>query len=384
MSQFLPIGNYEWVASQEYLLKNLAMQKKYLEKILKTKADASKGYFLNIKAHFPLKTHDYLKDLPPAMENVAVGKNMLCPYNTELVDKMDGRCFSVTEKLVPHLGPRKNYVIHYQELQYYVKLGIVVDEVSEILSFDQTNWLEPYIAFNTEKRNEAKKARNTFLSDFFKLMNVSVYSKTMENVRKYQDVKLMRMNNERDVKAFLNKVRKPSFKYGRQLGDTLVGAHMGKASVTLNKPIIVGAAVLGLSKLHMYEFWYGYVKEKYGVKAQLGYMDTDSFIFQVKTEDIYKDMNERPDLFNLNGDPTVGKFKDETPGNVITESFHICAKSYHYVLADKSILSKHKGVSKNGMREMASNTYFPTLEGSLLDDLIDKSLLTNQEIKNKD
>ena len=138
-----------------------------------------------INSHFPLKTHDYLKDLPPAVENVAVGKNMLCPYNTELVDKMDGGRFSVTEKLVPHLGPRKNYVIHYQELQYYVELGMVVDEVLEILSFDQTNWLAPYIAFNTKKRQEAKKAGNTFLSDFFKLKNNAAYGKTIENVRKY-------------------------------------------------------------------------------------------------------------------------------------------------------------------------------------------------------
>src|SRR5271170_3157035 len=114
-------------------------------------------------------------------------------------------------------------------------------------------------------------------------MNNSVYGKTMENVRKYQDIKLMKMNNERDEKVFLNKVCKPSFKYGRQLGDTLVGAHMEKASVTLNKPIIVRASVLGLSKLHMYKFWYGYVKEKYGDKAILGYMDTGSYIFQVKT-----------------------------------------------------------------------------------------------------
>ena len=146
----------------------------------------------------------------------------------------------------------------------------------------------------------------------------------------------MKMNNEQDEKAFLNKVRKPSFKYGRPLGDTLVGAHMGKASVTLNKPIIVGVSVLGLSKLHMYRFWYGYVKERYGDKAQLGYMDTDSFIFQVETEDIYKDMAERPDLFDLNDSKTIGLYKDETPGNVITESMHIRAKLYHYVLADKS------------------------------------------------
>jgi hypothetical protein len=101
-----------------------------------------RGYFLNINANFPLKTHEYLKDLPPAVENITVEKDWLCPYNAKLVEQLDGGRFSVTEKLVPHLGPRKNYVIHYQELQYYVKLGIVIDKVSEILSFDQTNWLE--------------------------------------------------------------------------------------------------------------------------------------------------------------------------------------------------------------------------------------------------
>ena len=195
----------------------------------------------------------------------------------------------------------------------------------------------------------------------------------MENVRKYQDVKIMKNINERDEKAFLNKVRKPSFKYARQLGPTLVGAHMGKASVTLNKPIIVGASVLGLSKLHMYEFWYGYWKEKYGDDVELGYMDTDSYIIKCKTKDIYKDMAERPDLFNLNGDQTVGKFKDETPGNVITESFQIRSKSYHYVLVDKTTNSRHKGVSKKGMGEMATDTYMSKLAGSLFDDLVDKS-----------
>ncbi|GBB96747.1 hypothetical protein RclHR1_28220001 [Rhizophagus clarus] len=125
---------------------------------------------------------------------------------------------------------------------------------------------------------------------------------------------------------------------------------MGKASVTLNKPIIVGASVLGLSKLHMYRFWYGYVKERYGDNAQLGYMDTDSFIFQVDTEDIYKDMAEHPDLFDLNDTKTIGLFKDETPG-----------------------------VSKKGMEEIATDTYMPSLEGSLLDDPIDKSSLSEQE-----
>ena len=309
------------------------------------------------------------------MKNVTVGKNWLSPYNEELVNNLDGRRFSKTEKLVPHLGPRKDYVIHYQELQYYVKLGMIVDEVSEILSFDQTNWLAPYIALNTEKRQGAK---NAFEKDFFKLVNNSVYGKTMENVRKYQDVKLMKINNEWDEKAFLNKINKPSFKYSRQLEDTLTGAYIGKASVTLNKPIIVGASVLGLSKLLMYHFWYDYVKERYGDNAQLGYMDTDSFIILIMTEDIYKDMAERPDLFDLNNSKTIGLFKDETPGNVITESMHIQAKLYHYVLAErepngKTTNSKHKGVSKKGMCEMATDTYFPSLGGTLLDDPVDEA-----------
>ncbi|CAG8772175.1 8011_t:CDS:1, partial [Ambispora leptoticha] len=200
-------------------------------------------------AHFPIKTHDYLSDLPPAVETIVVKRNWLCPYTTKLVDTLDSGHFLETEKLVLHLGLRKDYVIHYQELQYYIKLGMVVDKVTEILSFNQTNWLEPYILFNTEKRNEAKKDGNTFLSNFFKLINNSVYGKTIENVCKYQDVKLMAMNNEQDEKKFIKQVRKPSFKYARLLGNTLVEAHMGKASITLNKPIIVGASVLGLSKL---------------------------------------------------------------------------------------------------------------------------------------
>ncbi|RGB28714.1 hypothetical protein C1646_818951 [Rhizophagus diaphanus] len=283
------------------------------------------GHLVNmhqIKTH-----HDYLRDLPPAVKNVAVGKDWLSPYNKELVNNLDGGCFFKTEKLVPHFGSRKDYVIHYLELQYYyVKLGMVVDEVSEILSFDQTNWLALYIAFNTEK---CQGAKNAFEKDFSKLMNNSVYGKTMENVCKYQDIKLMKLNNEQDEKAFWKKVSSPRFKYGRLLGDTLVDAHMGKASVTLNKPIIIGASVLGLSKLHMYEFWYGY--------------------------DIYKDMSEHPDLFDLNDSKTIGLFKDETPG-----------------------------VSKKGMEEMATDTYMPSLEGSLLDDPIDKSSLSEQEAMRAD
>ncbi|CAH1767592.1 11897_t:CDS:1, partial [Entrophospora sp. SA101] len=354
MSQFLPIRNYKWEARRAHLKDNPELQFEWLETIQKTKSDASRGYFVNIKAHFPIGTHDKLKDLPPAVENIAVKRDWLSYHNKEQIKKLDNNRFSSTKKLVTHLGPRDNYVIHYLELQYYVKLGLVIDEVYEILSFEQTNWLAPYIKFNTEMQ---QKAVNDFEKNFFKLMNNASFGKTMENVRNYQDVKLMPMRDKKDEKKYRKKVNKPSFKYARQLSEDLVGVHLGKQEVTLNKPIIVGASVLGLSKLHMYKFWYDYVKGKYGDKAILGYMDTDSFIFMTKTEDIYKDMAERPDLFDLNDSKVLGLFKDECPNNAISKSYHIRSKLYHYVLADKTTKSKHKGVSKNGMNEMAQNSY---------------------------
>ncbi|GBB96473.1 hypothetical protein RclHR1_27620002 [Rhizophagus clarus] len=193
---------------------NPKMGEKWLDITLRTKADSCRGLCLGGNAHFPYKTHDYLSDLPPAVENVAVEKDWLSPYNAKLVEKIDGDCFAKTEKLIiPHLGKRNYYVIHYQELQYYVKLRMIIDEVTEILSFEQSNWLAPYISLNTENHNEAKKAGNTFLSDFFILKNNACYGKTIENVRKYQDVKLMRNINEQDEKALLNKICSLRFKY---------------------------------------------------------------------------------------------------------------------------------------------------------------------------
>jgi len=353
MSQFLPIGKYQWEERRAQLKDNPDRQKQWLNKILNTKSNTHRGYFVNIKAHFPIETHDKL-DLPPAVENVAVKSDWLSFYNKEQIEKLDNNRFTSTEKLIPHLGERDEYVIHYQELQYYVKLGMVVDEIYEILSFEQTNWLAPYIKFNTEMR---QKATNDFEKNFYKLMNNAVYGKTMENVRNYQDVKLMPIRNKNDEKKYRKKVNKPSFKYARYLSRDLVGVHLGKQEVTLNKPIIVGASVLGLSKLHMYRFWYDYVKEKYANKAKLGYMDMDSFIYMVETEDVYKDMSERPDLFDLNDSKVIGLMKDECPNNIITEAFHLRSKLYHLVFADKTSKSKHKGVSKGGMKEMAQNAF---------------------------
>ena len=385
MSQYLPIGNYRWEYDDDYL--NYSdNNKKVLSTILKKKKDDTRGCFVQIKCHFPRETHDYLNDFPPAVENIKVGRNQLSPKQEEYLDKMGKTHYTSVPKLITHLGPRDGYVLHYAELQYYVKLGMVVDEVQKVLSFDQIPWLEPYISLNSKLR---KQAKNDFEKDFFKLMNNSVYGKTMENVRKHIDVKLLPLRNgkEKDERTLTNYIRKPSFKYARSLGNELIGIHMGKSEVILNKPIIVGAAVLGLSKLRMYEFWYDYIKVTYGNKVSLCYMDTDSFIYAAETEDIYQDMINNADHFDFSNYPSdhplleslpedqwmvnnkgermlknagvIGKFKDECPTYSMSEFYGIRAKLYHYVLENGNVSSRHKGVSKMGMQNTANNMIVP-------------------------
>ena len=90
MSQFLPIGKYKWLASRTVLSSKPDLQKKYLKIIFKTKTNAPRGYFLNIKAHFPNKLHDYFNDLSPAVENVTIKKNQFSPHNNKIVKDLDG------------------------------------------------------------------------------------------------------------------------------------------------------------------------------------------------------------------------------------------------------------------------------------------------------
>ena len=116
-------------------------------------------------------------------------------------------------------------------------------------------------------------------------MNNSVLGKTIENIRKHKDIKLI--NNK---KAYLRNVMKPNLKPGVFFSENLMGCEMGKIKVVMNKPVYLGQAILDLSKIVMYEFHYDYMKPKYGGNLKLCYMDTDSLMYHIKTEDFYEDI----------------------------------------------------------------------------------------------
>ena len=155
-------------------------------------------------------------------------------------------------------------------------------KVHRVIEFRQEKWLRPYIEMNTKLRMQAK---NDFEKDFFKLMNNAVFGKTMENVRNLIDIKIVTTDKRRSILA-----SEPNYHSTKYTSKDLLIMKMKNVEVKENKPIYLGQAILDIIKTLMYEFWYDYIKPRYGDKARLCYMDTDSFVMCIKTEDFYKDI----------------------------------------------------------------------------------------------
>ena len=207
-------------------------------------------------------------------------------------------------------------------------------KVHRIIEFNQEAWLKPYIDMNTELR---KMAKNDFEKDFFKLINNAVFGKTMENVRKHRDIKLVTTDKKRS-----KLVSEPNYHMINSISENLSIIEMKRTKVKMNKPIYLGLPILEISKLLMYEFWYDYMKPKYGDNVKLCYMDTDSFIMNIKTDNFYKDVannvEKRFDTSNYECDrplPTgknkkvIGLMKDELGGRIITEFVALRPKLIH-------------------------------------------------------
>ena len=210
---------------------------------------------------------------------------------------------------------------------------------------------------NTELR---KVTKNDFKKDFFKLMNNSVFEKTMENIRKHRDIKLVTTNKRRS-----KLVSEPNYHTINYISEDLSIIEMNKTKVKMNKPIYLGLSILEISKLLMYEFWYDYMKPKYNDNVKLCYMDTDSFIINIKTEDFYKDISndiekgfdtsnyevDRPFSTGKNK-KVIGLMKDELGGKIITEFVTLRLKTYSYLTDDCKEDKKAKGTEKCIIKRM--------------------------------
>ena len=327
MSEKLPMNGFKWVSDISEINENF---------IKSYNKNSDKGYILEVDVDYPSKLRKLHSDMPFLPERMIIDK---------------------TKKLVRNLHDKKNYVVHISALKQALDHGLKLRKVHRVIEFNQKAWLKEYIDVNTELR---KKASNDFEQDFFKLMNNAVFGKTMENVRKHRDIKLVKTDHR------TNKlVSKPNYHTMKLIEENLSIIEMKKFKVKMNKPIYLGLGILEISKIIMYEFWYDYVKNKYGNKARLCYMDTDSFVINIKTNDFYEDIsqdvNERFDTSNYTFDrplpkginkKVIGLMKDELGGGIITEFVTLRPKTYSYITNDFTELKKAKGTKKCVVKKM--------------------------------
>ena len=230
MSQYLPTGGFRWMTEKQIQKVNLAA----------CTEDRKKGMILEVGLEYPKELHELHNDYPLAAEKMKVTKEMLSPYCKNIQEQF-GISIGQVAKLIPTLSSKKNYVLHYRNLQLYLSLGLELKKVHRVLEFDQSPWLAQYINFNTQKRMNAK---NAFEKDFFKLLNNSVFGKTMENIRKRVDVRLVT-----DQKKLSKLASKPTFVNSKIFSEDLVAVHKIKETLTLDRPANEGMCILDLSKV---------------------------------------------------------------------------------------------------------------------------------------
>ena len=340
MSQYLPTGGFKWMSEKKINELDLA----------KYKDDSKQGLILEVDLEYPKELHDLHNEYPLAPEKIRVKEEMLSNYCKKIAAKYNIST-GLVSKLIPNLMNKEKYVLHYRNLQLYTNLGLKVTKVHRVLQFDQSPWLKQYIDFNTEKR---KNAKNTFEKDFFKLLNNACFGKTMENLRKRVDIRLVTSKHK-----LLKLASKPTFVSSKIFNDNMVAVHKIKETLTLNKPAYVGMVILDLSKTLMYDFNYKYIKKKYGDNSRLLFTDTDSLTYEIQAEDVYQDFWNDRHLFDNSDYPEsspyfdktnkkiIGKFKDEAAGVPITEFIGLKSKMYSYVKENQTGGKTAKGIKKN-------------------------------------
>ena len=328
MSKPLPTKGFEWMCEDELNnWKCIASQE-------------GVGCILEVDLEYPKELHDLHNDYPLAPESVKLEK-------------------SVVPKLIPNLNNKTKYVVHYETLKLYESLGLKITKIHRGIRFEESAWLKKYIDLNTELRT---KATNDFEKDFFKLMNNSVFGKTMENIENHVNIKLVT-----EEKEAIKLAAKPNYDRYTIFDDNLIAVHMKRTKLKYDKPIYLGMCILDLSKTLMYDFHYNYIKKKYGDNAMLLFTDTDSLAYEIKTDDFYADIsNDVESRFDTSDYPkdhpsgiktgvnkkVIGMFKDEASGKQIEEFVGLRAKLYSYkMFEDGKENKKCKGIKKNVVKK---------------------------------
>jgi hypothetical protein len=382
MSQPLPFGDYVWekyleerpnpsVAIQGHdpsiwFEEDMKLISSYIQQL---DPFGPYGWILEVDLDYLKELHDKHNDYPLCPERKRMTPS---PYTIQLAEKLGLNVLQHKErklgyeKLVLDLSDKRNYVIHYRNLQQCLDLGLQLKKVHRVFRFKQSAWLKSYIDMNTERR---KQAKDSVAKDFFKLMNNSIFGKTMEQVRKRRNVEFI-IGNKKIQRA--KKILSSPFIKSYQIieDDAILALNKHHQKVVMNRPVILGMTILDLSKLHMFNFHYKVMQKHFGDRLQLCYTDTDSLVYLLTAKEIgasvfddlrgiqdeydcfdYSEMKDDHHPLLIGQDKmknarVLGKFKDELFGKPLIQFIALRPKMYSMIGEDDEEKSRRKGIPK--------------------------------------
>jgi hypothetical protein len=325
--------------------------------------NGDEGRILVVDLSYPEHLHNISahNEYPLAPERIAVPIEKLSAYQKKIIKECDLNYNEKQVKLVPHLGQRKLYTIHYRNLKYYLSQGMILDKIHYSIKFRQKPWLREFVLMTSELR---KKADNDFEIGFFKLVINSIFGKSMQSVRNKQ--KAFILSSVDRVKFY---TRHNNFKSFQILSPNVVVVFMEHKSVCLDKPIFTAFTILDLSKMFMYMWHYDKIKAWYGDRAEFLFTDTDSLAYKIETKDLYRDLEKhkigfdfssydpKHPLFSTRNKKVIGTMKDEANGKILKNFIGVSPKMYSFS-GDRISKCALRGVKRRVVERHEIHTMF--------------------------
>ena len=396
----LPMGDFKWMDDvfleylNEHLCKDGLMH--WIEMIEKD----DRGAFIECDLYVPEHLHDRFNSYPPAPEKLKVKKEDISPFVNEMNRTSNSKPNTTTPMLMQTLAKKDHYYVHIKNLGLYLKLGLVVEKIYNVVTFAQAKFMEAYIDMNTFLRVNGRSAFEKLL---YKLMNNSIYGKTFEDPGKRAALKFIN-----GVDQYYKIVSKTGFNGSVFQQDDFMIAKVLYESITYEKPLYLGATITEYAKYLMFDFYYNVLLDYYDeTRVKLLFTDTDSLMLEIQTEDIFADIKEINDKYDCPidvssfakevvekyqistaGNGVIGKFKSETGSDVIYQFAGLRSKMYAFELykdhfneekSDEDKCSKKaKGVPKASLATLSMNAYLDCLFGThdekIIDEIAEKHL----------
>ena len=378
MMQKLPYAEFLWFTEHELAAFNEGGQTYTLMRISHMVAEG-RGCFLEVKLEYPKELHDAHNLYPLAPERRCVKESEVSYFTRHLHEKLKVKINTKTPLLLQTLEDKDHYFVYYKNLQLYCQLGLKLVHVYGGIHFKEGYVMKDYIQLNTKLRNQP--GASEFDKEMYKLMNNSIYGKTLENPMKYSILQFLSTQ-----KQFFKAAGKPGFDGTVFTQDDFAIAKLKYETVKYEKPLYLGATITELAKWKMFNFYYNVIQDYFkGDKwAKLLFTDTDSLMLHIKTDNIYRDIaaiNADPkydcpidvssfdpkcvEAFKINtkNNKVIGAFKSETGSQQIVEFVGLRAKMYSYIVdGDRSAPHfKAKGVARSSLNMLSHQNYIKCL-----------------------